>query len=109
MGFRFRKSIKILPGVKVNITQKGVSSVSVGGKGLTVNQGKRGTRVTASLRGSGLSYSQQLGKPKPRAGTNSKALSQHNAAQPPSQPSAMISPRLIVTLLIIGFILWLIF
>lgn len=107
MGFRFRKSIKILPGVKVNITQKGVSSVSVGGKGLTVNHGKKGTRVTASLRGSGLSYSQQLGKSKPPSSPYS--LSQYNAAQPPLKPSTIISPRLIITLLIIGFILWLIF
>lgn len=30
MGFNFRKSIKIMPGVRVNLTKKGVSSVSVG-------------------------------------------------------------------------------
>ncbi|WP_070963509.1 DUF4236 domain-containing protein [Vibrio sonorensis] len=37
MGFSFRRSVKVLPGVKVNITQKGVSSVSLGAKGSTVN------------------------------------------------------------------------
>ncbi len=30
MPFRFRKSIKILPGVRVNVGSRGVSSVRVG-------------------------------------------------------------------------------
>lgn len=60
MGLRFRKSIKILPFVRVNLTKKGISSVSISGKGLTVNRSRRGTRVTTSLPGSGLSYSQQF-------------------------------------------------
>lgn len=57
MGLNFRKSIKIMPGVKVNIGKKGVSSVSVGGRGARVNIGKKGTRTTVGLPGSGLSYS----------------------------------------------------
>jgi hypothetical protein len=59
MGFRFRKSIKVLPGVKVNLSKSGVST-SAGVRGGTVNVGTRGVRVTASLPGSGLSHSQQL-------------------------------------------------
>lgn len=59
MGFRFRRSIKVLPGVRLNISKTGVTSVSIGGKGLTVNRSRKGTRVTASIPGSGLSYSQQ--------------------------------------------------
>ena len=43
MGFRFRKSIKIAPGVRINLTKKGLSSVSVGKRGATVNVGKKGT------------------------------------------------------------------
>lgn len=57
MGFRFRKSIKIAPGVRVNLTKKGVSSVSVGKRGARVNVSKKGTRSTVGLPGSGLSYS----------------------------------------------------
>jgi len=56
MGFNFRKSIKIIPGVKLNITQKGISSVSVGKNGARVNVGKKGVRTTAGLPGTGLSY-----------------------------------------------------
>lgn len=55
MGFRFRKSIKIAPGVKLNVGKKGISSVSIGGKGYTKNISKRGTRTTVSL-GHGVSY-----------------------------------------------------
>lgn len=57
MGFNFRKSLKIAPGIRVNITKKGVSSVSLGGKGARVNLGKKGTRTTVGLPGTGLSYS----------------------------------------------------
>lgn len=57
MGFRFRKSIKLAPGVRINLTKKGVSSVSVGKRGATVNISKKGTRGTLGVPGSGLSYS----------------------------------------------------
>lgn len=57
MGFNFRKSLKIAPGVRLNITKKGISSVSLGGKGARVNLGKKGTRTTVGVPGTGLSYS----------------------------------------------------
>ncbi|OTG93581.1 hypothetical protein B9T24_14010 [Acinetobacter sp. ANC 4654] len=56
MGFNFRKSLKIAPGVRLNITKKGISSVSLGGKGARVNLGKKGTRTTVGMLGTGLSY-----------------------------------------------------
>jgi hypothetical protein len=55
MGLRFRKSIGILPGFRLNISKSG-PSVTVGGKGLTFNMGPKGPRATASLPGTGLSY-----------------------------------------------------
>lgn len=57
MGFRFRKSIKLAPGVKLNIGKKGISSLSVGKNGARVNISKKGTRTTVGLPGTGLSYS----------------------------------------------------
>jgi len=36
MGFRYRKSIKIIPGVRVNLSKSGVST-SIGRPGATVN------------------------------------------------------------------------
>ncbi len=56
MGFRFRKSIRILPGVRLNVGNRS-SSVSLGGRGLTFNVGKKGTRTTVGLPGTGLSHS----------------------------------------------------
>ncbi len=57
MGLNFRKSIKIAPGIRVNVSKKGLSSVSVGGKGARVNVSKKGTRTTVGIPGTGLSYS----------------------------------------------------
>jgi hypothetical protein len=67
MGLKFHKRIKIAPGVKINITPKGISSVSLGGKGATVNLGKKGINATASIPGTGLSYTHKLS-----GGINSK-------------------------------------
>lgn len=58
MGLRFRKGIRIAPGLRLNITKTGISSLSVGGKGLTYNIGRKGTRATGGLPGTGLSYSE---------------------------------------------------
>lgn len=57
MGFRFRRSIRVLPGVRLNVGKRGVTSVSVGGRGMTTNINKSGSRTTVGLPGSGISYS----------------------------------------------------
>ena len=57
MGFRFRKSIKLLPGLKINLTHKGISSASIGKPGASLNIGKKGTRTSVGIPGTGLSYS----------------------------------------------------
>lgn len=61
MGLRFRKSIKIAPGVKVNLN-KNSASVSVGTKGkhYTVNSNGKTTK-TVGIPGTGLSYSTTSG------------------------------------------------
>lgn len=72
MGFfRFRRSVKILPGLRWNIGKRG-SSFSVGGRGMTVNFSKRGTRTTVGIPGSGLSYT-STSKSKRAGGKASKA------------------------------------
>jgi hypothetical protein len=53
--FRFRKSIPILPGVRVNLSKTGVST-SVGGHGATLNLGHGKRMVTLGIPGTGLSY-----------------------------------------------------
>ena len=55
MGFKFRKSIKILPGVKINISKGGVST-SLGGHGFTTNISKKGIKNTVSIPNTGISW-----------------------------------------------------
>jgi hypothetical protein len=55
MGFRFRRSVKILPGIRLNFGKRGIST-SIGVRGAHVTFGKSGTRTTVGLPGSGLSY-----------------------------------------------------
>lgn len=65
MGLRLRKALRILPGVRINLSKSG-ASLSVGGKGLTMNIGRKGVRKTVGLPGSGVSYSsyeKHSGKP----------------------------------------------
>ena len=55
MGLRFRKSAKLLPGVRVNLSKSG-ASLSVGQRGASVSFGKRGTHANVGMPGTGLSY-----------------------------------------------------
>ena len=50
MAFRFRRSIKLLPGVRLNVSKSGITT-SIGIKGATVNVGgKDGPRATVGIR-----------------------------------------------------------
>jgi Protein of unknown function (DUF4236) len=61
MAFRFRRSIRILPGILLNFGKRGIST-SIGVRGAHVTFGKTGTRTTVGLPGSGISYT-HLDKP----------------------------------------------
>lgn len=61
MPIRFRRTFKIFPGVKINVSKGGIS-VSVGPKGATLNFSKRGVKQTLGIPGSGLSESSYLSK-----------------------------------------------
>jgi len=56
MGWRFRRSFRIIPGLRLNISKRGLSSLSIGGPGATLNVGRRGVRQTIGIPGTGLSY-----------------------------------------------------
>jgi Protein of unknown function (DUF4236) len=55
MPLRFSRRIKLLPGLRLNVSKSGVSA-SFGTRGAWVTVGKRGTRTTVGLPGTGLSY-----------------------------------------------------
>lgn len=71
MGFRFRKSVKIAPGVKINLSKSG-GSLSLGGRGATVNVSSRGVRSTYSIPGTG--YVTQTS-----SGRNTRSSSSHSS------------------------------
>lgn len=61
MGFRFRKSFKVAPGVKLNFNKKS-TGVTFGGKGLhyTINSSGKST-TSAGIPGTGLYYTESSG------------------------------------------------
>ena len=60
MGFKFRRSFKLAPGVKINLSHRGIST-RIGGRGMSITTGRRGTRLNAGIPGTGISYSTRLG------------------------------------------------
>ena len=67
MGWRFRKSLKILPGVRLNFGKGGLTSTTVGGKWFKTNLGGRGVKHTLSVPGTGVSYQTDAGRDAPSA------------------------------------------
>lgn len=59
MVFRFRQTVRLFPGVRLNISKGGIS-VSAGVPGSTLNFGRHGTALTVGLPGTGMSYRTQL-------------------------------------------------
>lgn len=53
MRFRYRKSFKIAPGVRVNLSKSGVG-VSADTKGVRVGIGPRGTYTSVGISGTGI-------------------------------------------------------
>jgi hypothetical protein len=89
MGFRFRKSFKIAPGVRVNVGKKSIG-ISAGVKGARVSVNSSGRKTTTvGLPGTSLSYSktEKIGGRK----TTTRSASSNNAQPirpdlPPAQP-----------------------
>lgn len=76
MGWRFRKSKKILPGVRLNFGKKGVG-VTLGTKHAHYTIGADGRRtVSTSIPGTGLSYSEQVKAPSATPRKKGKELSE---------------------------------
>jgi hypothetical protein len=80
MGFRFHRSIKILPGIRLNFGKRGISA-SIGVRGAHVTYGPTGTRTTVGLPGTGLSYT-HLKKP------HREIRAVPTTAEPPIDPAA---------------------
>ena len=79
MGFRYRKSINLGGGFRINISKSGIG-YSWGGKGYRITQTARGTtRRTASIPGTGISFVDETGR-KNHPGTSPANPRQPNPA-----------------------------
>ena len=96
MGFRMRKSFKVMPGVRMTVTPRGVSA-SVGGKAGRVTVNSRG-RVTQTVRvpGTGVSYATSSSARGPQVGRRqpTPASRPDTPAPPaPTKPPGMFAPK----------------
>jgi hypothetical protein len=104
MGFRFHRSVRLLPGLRLNLSKSGVST-SIGTRGAWLTFGKRGTRATVGIPGSGISYTETLPRHQ-QAQAQDQGVVQESA--PPTASSARTWYILLVLLAIAGGIGWLI-
>ncbi|RZJ81959.1 MAG: DUF4236 domain-containing protein [Flavobacterium sp.] len=86
MAWSFRKRIKIIPGVHLNISKRGIST-TIGVKGASINFSNRGTYLNTSIPGLGLYNRQQIG------GRNNSGTRQP-ANFPNDQPEVLPAPML---------------
>jgi hypothetical protein len=61
MAIRFRRSVKIAPGLKLNVGKRG-GSVRIGGKNAGYTIGTSGRTVSASVPGTGLGFVSRKGR-----------------------------------------------
>lgn len=87
MGFRFRRSITIIPGVRLNLSN-GSPSLSVGPRGASISFGSRGTYANIGLAGTGLSYRTRLDK---------AAASSNNAARASAETKEQLRSSLLAS------------
>jgi hypothetical protein len=69
MGLRFRRSVRIVPGVRLNFSRGGLST-TIGRRGATMTFGRQGTHLNVGLPGSGLSYRTRIS---PAPGSSSRS------------------------------------
>ncbi len=53
MAWKFRKRVKVFPGLTINLSRSG-ASYTIGGKGASINVGKKGTFLNTSIPGTGI-------------------------------------------------------
>jgi len=90
--FRFRRSFRLFPGVRMNLSKSGVST-SVGRRGLWFTIGPRGTRETVGIPGTGISYTEQQ---------SAGATNPHGGSQPPSGDTGLTIGRALLWVVIVG-------
>lgn len=99
MGLRFRKSINLGGGARINLSKSGVG-FSAGTKGYRYTKTATGRdRTTVSIPGTGISYVEESGKSTPNAAGGSDL----GISEVPASPATAVVSSIIV-LVIFGFI-----
>jgi hypothetical protein len=98
MPLRFRRSVRVLPGIRLNIGKRGVST-TIGGRGahITLRPG-HSPRATVGVPGTGVSYTEggQLRRPEPESVSD-------RPARPRTSVDAVIA---LIVLLAIAVAMW---
>jgi hypothetical protein len=85
MGWRFRKSFKVMPGVRLNVSRRGLSA-TLGASPFSVGIGSAGAFANVTLPGTGISYRHRLG------GSADIPPGSEQPAEPPPSPRPDASP-----------------
>lgn len=106
MGWGFRKSKKILPGVRVSLTHRGVG-VRVGHKNAGVSVTPTGARVSGSIPGTGISVRKELGSKRKRSAQDNEQqeFEIHYLEEERPQPSKIIS-AILLPIYLVGFLVF---
>src|SRR6266498_5339308 len=81
MSWRFRKSVKLFPGVRLNFSRSGIST-TIGVRGASVNLGSRGAYLNTGIPGTGLYQRRKLS-----GASSEKGQSIHATSEYANQPS----------------------
>jgi tetratricopeptide (TPR) repeat protein len=92
-GFRMRKSIKVAPGVRLNVSKRGVGA-SVGAGGVRYSVHSSGQRTVSARSGvPGVYYQKSVGGSRSRAGSRGRAAAAQQVAPPPQRKPGMFAPK----------------
>ncbi len=89
MSWRFRKSFKVLPGVRLNISRHGMST-TLGSGAFSLNVGPRGVYRNVNIPGTGFSLRERLDQPRPH-GLNTGPSKRGGASLPPPLAKPQLS------------------
>src|ERR1700693_2017061 len=92
MTWRFRKSFKVLPGVRLNLTKRGLSA-TVGAAPFSVNFGPRGVYSNVSIPGTGLWDRERLDTPPSHAVPRPTLVPDSSPTNLEPSTPALIGPR----------------
>lgn len=81
MALRFRRSIKLFPGLRINLGKKG-ASLTVGAPGASINVGSKGTYSNLGIPGTGISVRTKLSGGKEGATAQAESAVSSESATP---------------------------